>query len=75
MMFDVVFFTFDALVSVILMFYVERTLKAYACQMCDKYAQTKSEIMKHYKKEHLHFFILNLRSWDFKPLLEKSNPT
>ena len=49
---------------------------AYVCQMCGKYAKTKSEIIKHYKKEHkLFFFILNRRSLDFKPLLEKANPT
>ena len=42
--------------SVIVIVYVERTFKAYVCQMCGKYAQTKSEIMKHYKKDHLCFF-------------------
>ena len=44
--------------------------------MCGKYAKTKSEIIKHNKKEHNIFFvILNFRSRDFKPLLEKANPT
>ena len=61
--------------SVIVIFYVERTFKAYVCQMCGKYAKTKSEIMKHYKKDHTVFFIPNHRYWDFKPLLEKAKPT
>ena len=44
--------------------------------MCGKYAKTKSEIIKHYKKAHIYiFFILNPRFWDFKSLLEKANPT
>ena len=42
--------------SVIVIFNVERTFKAYACQMCGKYAKTKYEIMKHHKKEHKLFF-------------------
>ena len=61
--------------SVNVIFHVEKTFKAYVCQMCGKYAKTESEIMKHYQKEHIIFFILNLRSWDFKTLLEKANPT
>ena len=39
--------------------------------MCCKYAETKSEIIK----KNLYFFILNCRSCNFKPLLEKANPT
>ena len=61
--------------SVVAIFYVKRTFKTYGCQMCGKYAKTKSKIMTHYKKEHIFFLILNCRSWDFKPLLEKANPT
>ena len=45
------------------------------CQMCGNYSKTKSEIMKHYKKDHVTFFIPNCRSLDFKPLLEKAKPT
>ena len=41
--------------SVIVIFNVERTFKAYVCQMCGKYAKTKSEIMKHYKKGRILF--------------------
>ena len=37
--------------------------------------KTKYEIMKHYRKDHIIFFIPNRRSWDFKPLLEKAKPT
>ena len=36
--------------SVIVIFYLERTSKAYVYQICCKYANTKIEIMKHYKK-------------------------
>ena len=36
--------------SVIVIFYVEKTGKAYKCQMCGKYAKTKSGIMKNYPK-------------------------
>ena len=32
--------------SVIVIFNVERTFKAYVCQMCGKYAKTKYEIIK-----------------------------
>ena len=45
------------------------------CQMCGNSSKTKSEIMKHYQKDHIIFFIQNRRSWDFKPLLEKAKPT
>ena len=45
------------------------------CQMCGNYSKTKSEIMKHYQKDHIIFFIPNRRSWYFKPLLEKAKPT
>ena len=48
---------------------------AYVCQMCGKYAKTKSEIIKHYKKSIIFFFIINRKSLDFKTLLEKANPT
>ena len=44
--------------------------------MCGNYSKTKSETMKHCQKDHIFFFvILNHRSWDFKPLLEKAKPT
>ena len=56
--------------------YVEGTFKAYVCQMCGEYAKTKSEIIKHNKKTYIYLLcILNRRSWDFDPLLEKTNPT
>ena len=45
------------------------------CQMCGNYFETKYEIMKHYEKGHIVFFIQNCRSWDFKPFLEKAEPT
>ena len=37
-------------------FYVEKTLKAYVCQMCGIYVKTKSEISKHNKKKLLILF-------------------
>ena len=41
--------------------------------MCGNYFKTKSEIMKHYQKDHkIFFYILNRRSWDFQLLLEKA---
>ena len=43
--------------------------------MCGNYSKTKSEIMKHYEKYHVIFFIPNHRSWDFKPFLQKAKPT
>jgi hypothetical protein len=43
--------------------------------MCGYSSKTKSEIMKHYQKYHLIFFISHHRSWDFKPLLEKEKTT
>ena len=55
-------------------FHVENTFRALVCQMCGKYSKTKSEITKHYQK-NIYFFILNSRSWDFKPFLEKAKPT
>ena len=45
------------------------------CQMCGNNSKTKSEIMKHYQKDDIIFFIPNRRYWDFKPLLEKTKPT
>ena len=39
------------------------------------YAKSKSEIIKHYEKEHIFVFLLNCKSRDFKPLLENANPT
>ena len=33
-------------------FYVKKRVKAYACQMCGKYAKTKSGIVEHFLKEH-----------------------
>ena len=45
------------------------------CQMCGYYSETKSEIVKHYQKDHDIYFIPNRRSWYFKPLLEKEKPT
>ena len=53
---------------------MEKTFNALACQLCGHYSKTKSEIMKHYQKGHVIFFILKHRSWDFKPLLEKAKP-
>ena len=61
--------------SVIVIFYVEKAVKAYVCQMCEKYAKTKSGIMTNYQKEHILFFILNHWFWDFKTMLQKANPT
>ena len=61
--------------SVIEFFNVEKTFRALACQMCGTYSKTKSEIMKHYQKDHIIFFILNRRSWDLKQLWEKAKPT
>ena len=55
--------------------HVEKTFRAFVCQMCGKYSKTKSKIMKHYLKIYIIFFLLNCRSWDFKPMLEKSKPT
>ena len=43
--------------------------------MCGNCSKSKSEIMKHYQKDHVFFFIPNCRSWDFKPLLQKAKPT
>ena len=43
--------------------------------MCGIYSKTKSDIMKHYQKEHVIFLILNSSSLDFKPLSYKSKPT
>ena len=58
--------------SVIVILYVVQTFMT----MCGKYAKTKSKILKLYIKEHvLFFFILNRKSLDIKPLLEKANPT
>ena len=54
---------------------MEKTFRALVCQMYGNYSKTKSEIMKHYQKDPNIFFILNRRSWDFKPLLEKEKPT
>ena len=45
------------------------------CQMCGNYSKTKSEIMKHYQKDQVIFFIINCRSCDFKHVLEKAKPT
>ena len=43
--------------------------------MCGKYAKTKSEIINIEKKTLFIFScIVNFRSCDFKPLLEKANP-
>ena len=42
--------------------------------MCVNCSKTKSEIMKHYQKDHISFVILNHRSWDIKSLLEKAKP-
>ena len=50
--------------SVIVIFYVERTFKAYECQMCGKYAKTKSEIRRHYKKEHFYLFFFKFQIVD-----------
>ena len=52
--------------------YIYPLLWALLCQMCGNHSKTKSEIMKHYQKDHIFFFILNFRFWDFKPLLEKA---
>ena len=47
-----------------------------ACHMCGNYSKTKSEIINIIKKRSCDFFLLlNCRSWDFKPLLEKAKPT
>ena len=56
-------------------FHVKKTLRVLVCQMCGNYSKMKSEIMKHYQKVPMTFFILNRRSWDFKPLLEKGKQT
>ena len=45
------------------------------CQICGNYSKTKSEIKKHYQKDHITFFIPNCRYLDFKPLLENTKPT
>ena len=42
--------------SVDVIFYVEKKFMAYVCQMCGKYTKTKSEIIKHKRKEHITFF-------------------
>ena len=52
---------------------VKNTFKGMVCQMCGNYSKTKSEIMKHYEKDHMIFFVIpNHRSWDFKQLLEQA---
>ena len=56
-------------------FCVKKTFRERVCHMCGNYSKTKYEIMKHYQKGHIIFFIPNRRSWDFKPLLEKANLT
>ena len=44
--------------------------------MSGKYANTKSEIIKHYQKEVETFFLLqNLGFWKFKTVSEKVKPT
>ena len=53
---------------------MKKTLRALVCQMCGNFSRTKSEIMKHYQKDHVIFFIPNCRSWNFKTLLEKAEP-
>ena len=54
---------------------MEKTFRALVCQMCGNYSKTKNEIVKYYQKGHIIFFILKRRSWDFKPMLEKTKPT
>ena len=57
-------------------FCVKKTFKAMVCQKCGNFSKTISEIMKHYQKAHMIFFLLlNCRSWDFQPLIEKAKPT
>ena len=49
--------------SVIEFFNIEKTFRAFVCQMCGNYDKTKSEIMKHYQKGHIIFFLIpNRRS-------------
>ena len=53
-----------------------KTFKALVCQMSGKYANTKSEIIKHYQKEVEFFFLIqNLGFWKFKTVSEKVKPT
>ena len=65
---------FHGIDSLIDFFHVEKTFRALACHMFGNYSKKKSEIMKHYQKDHLIFFILSRRYWDFKTLLEKAKP-
>ena len=64
------FFRFGKSINVI--FHKEKAFRAYEWAMCHKYAKTKSEIIK---KKLIFLVILNYRSCNFKPLLEKANPT
>ena len=56
-------------------FCMKKTFKTMVCQMCGTYSKTKSEIIKHYQKDHIVFFFPNCRFLDFKPLLEKAKLT
>ena len=47
-----------------------KTFRALVYQKCGNYSKTKSNIIKDY-----HFFVLNHRLWDLKPLSEKKKPT
>ena len=42
--------------SIIEFFHVVKTFRALVCQMCGNYTKTKSQIIKHYQKDHNFFF-------------------
>ena len=60
--------------SINVIFHVEMTFNECVCQICGKYAKTKSEIHKYYEKYNNLFLILNCRSWDFKTFVIKGKP-
>ena len=47
-----------ALYNAYLIFFVcvKKTFKAMVCQKCGNYSKTKSEISKHYQKDHIIYF-------------------
>ena len=43
--------------SIMQLFCVKKTFKAMVFQLCGNYSKTKSEVIKHYQKYHIAFFI------------------